>query len=137
MAEEGCMACATAAGACAGEEVYRDPLVVAVTARTQINPGHLVVVTREHVRNALDMSPELLAHVMTVARDLAARQRAILGCPGVMLVFNNEEPCQTVFHAHVHVVPRWRGDEMDRTFGTPVEEQERREMARRLRGEAT
>jgi histidine triad (HIT) family protein len=132
LAEE-CMACRTAAGAHAAEEVYRDDRVVAVVAQHAVNPGHLVVVTLEHVRNALTMENDLLCHMMLVARDLAERLREALPCSGVMLVFNNEAPCQTLFHAHLHVVPRHAGDEMDRTFGASVEPEERAAIALRLR----
>jgi histidine triad (HIT) family protein len=131
--ETECLGCHTASGAFAEEEVYRDDLVVAVVAHHAVNPGHLVVVTREHVRNALTMAPELLAHMVVVARDLAGRLIRSLPCEGVMLVFNNEAPCQTLFHAHLHVVPRHTGDEMDVKFGGEVGDAERRAMAGRLR----
>ena len=133
--EEQCLACCTARGDFASEEVYRDDRVVAVVAQHAINPGHLVVVTHEHVRNALTMEAELLAHMMLVARTLAIRLREALPCPGVMLVFNNEAPCQTLFHAHLHVVPRDFGDEMDRKFGSEVGAAERVETAGRLRAD--
>jgi histidine triad (HIT) family protein len=128
-----CLACRTARGDFAAEEVYRDERVVAVVALHAVNPGHLVVVTREHVRNALTMEAELLCHMMLVARDLAARLRDALPCAGVMLVFNNEAPCQTLFHAHLHVIPREFGDEMDARFGIAVGTTQRVEMAARLR----
>jgi len=133
MNAQDCMGCRTAAGEHAAEEVYRDDRVVAVLAQHAMNPGHLVVVTREHVRNALTMDAALLGHMMLVARDLGVRVRETLGCPGVMLLFNNELPCQTVFHAHLHVIPRHEGDEMDRPFGVPVPDDARRETAARLR----
>lgn len=132
--EPECMACRTAAGAYADDEVYRDDRVVVVVAQQAINPGHLVVVTREHVRNALTMDDDLLCHMMRVARDLGRKLGPALGSPGVMFVFNNEAPCQTLFHAHLHVVPREHGDEMDRRFGGPVPPADRAVMAARLRG---
>jgi len=131
--ERECMACGTARGEFAGEEVYRDERVVAVVALHAVNPGHLVVVTREHVRNALTMDADLLCHMMLVARTLAARLREALPCAGVMLVFNNEAPCQTLFHAHLHVIPREFGDEMDARFGHEVCAEERVRLASRLR----
>jgi histidine triad (HIT) family protein len=132
MADQECMACRTAAGESAAEEVYRDERVVAVVAQHAVNPGHLVVVPLEHVRNALTMDEDLTAYLMIVAARLAKRMRAVLGCPGVMLVLNNEAPCQTLFHAHLHVIPRHHGDEMDRTFGGPVPPEDRTAMARRF-----
>jgi histidine triad (HIT) family protein len=133
MGEQECMACRTAAGDFAAEEVYRDDRVVAVVAQHAINPGHLVVVPVDHVRNALTMDEDLTAYLMIVATRLAKRMRAVLGCPGVMLVLNNEAPCQTLFHAHLHVIPRYHGDEMDRTFGGLVPPEDRAAVAERFR----
>lgn len=133
MEEAQCLACRTARGEFAAEEVYRDERVVAVVALHAVNRGHLVVVTREHVRNALTMEPELLCHMTLVARTLAIRLREALPCAGVMLVFNNEAPCQTLFHAHLHVIPREFGDEMDARFGHEVSAEQRVEVAARLR----
>lgn len=133
MTEPDCLACRTAAGDFADDEVYRDEDVVVVVAQHAINPGHLVVVTTRHVRNALDMDDRLLGRVHCVARDMALLLRERLGAPGVMFVFNNEAPCQSLFHAHVHVVPRHPGDEMDRRFGEAVPPAARRAVAARLR----
>ena len=131
--EEGCLACETVHGACPEDEVYRDENLVAVVARRQINPGHLVVVTREHVRSLIEMDDALACQALTLSRTLAKALLRGLGCPGVMLVWNNGEPCQTVFHAHLHVVPRWHGDEMDVSYGRPSEAAERRAQAELLR----
>jgi histidine triad (HIT) family protein len=131
--ESGCLGCQTASGGHSEDEVYRDDRVVAVVAHHAINPGHLVVVTREHVRNALTMDTELLGHMMRVARDLGRELIRALPCEGVMLVFNNEAPCQTLLHAHMHVVPRHTGDEMDLKFGDEVAAPDRRAMASKLR----
>ena len=134
MSAEQCMACRTAAGEYAADEVYRDDRVIGVVAQHAINPGHLVVVTIEHVRNALTMDEDLVAHMMRVAVRLGKRLRERLDCPGIMLCFNNEEPCQTLFHAHLHVIPRYHGDEMDRLFGSPVAAEDRSAMAATIRG---
>lgn len=128
------MGCQTSAGASAADEVYRDDRVVVVVAQHAVNPGHLVVVSHEHVRNALTMDEELLYHMIRVAREMGRKLQTGLPCSGVMLVFNNDAPCQTLFHAHLHVVPREPGDEMDQRFGASVGEGERAEMAIRLRG---
>jgi histidine triad (HIT) family protein len=128
-----CMACRTAAGECAADEVYRDDQVVVVVSQHGMNPGHLVVVSLEHVRNALTMDDALFVHMHRVAREMALLLRRSMPDAGIMLAFNNEPPCQTVFHAHLHVVPRYPGDEMDRKFGEAVTDEERAAMAARLR----
>ena len=128
-----CMACRTAAGEFAADEVYRDDRVVVVLAQTAINPGHLVVVSVDHVRNALTMDEELYLHMNRVAREMALRMREALPAPSIMFCFNNEPPCQTVFHAHLHVIPRVTGDSLDGTFGVKPSAEERAALAARLR----
>ena len=132
MHDPNCMACRTAAGECAADEVYRDDRVVAVVSRHAVNPGHLVVVSLEHVRNALTMEDALFVHMHRVARELALLLRRAMPDAGIMLAFNNEPPCQTVFHAHLHVIPRYSGDDMDHKFGEAVGDEERAAMAARL-----
>jgi histidine triad (HIT) family protein len=126
------MGCRTARGECAPDEVYRDDHVVVVVAQHAINPGHLVVVSLEHVRNALTMDEELLWRMTLAARRASIRLREVFPEVGIMLLFNNEAPCQTLFHAHLHVVPRTAGDELDHTFGQPVSPLERAAIARTL-----
>lgn len=128
-----CLACRTAAGESAADEVYRDDQVVVVVSRHAVNPGHLVVVSLEHVRNALTMDDALFVHMHRVARELALLLRRAMPEAGIMLAFNNEPPCQTVFHAHLHVVPRYAGDDMDHKFGEAVGDNDRADIATRLR----
>ncbi len=130
---DGCMACRTAAGEFADDEVYRDDRVVVVAAQTAINPGHLVVVTLDHVRNALTMDEDLYLHMNRVARVMALRMREALPAESIMFCFNNEHPCQTVFHAHLHVAPRTVGDDLDGVFGVKPSAEERAAVASRLR----
>lgn len=133
-ASETCLGCRTATGAFAQDEVYRDEHVVVVVAQHAINPGHLVVVTREHVRNALTMEPDLLCHMMRVAQHLGRELIPAMQCEGVMFLFNNEAPCQSLFHAHLHIAPRNTGDVMDYRFGSTIGPVERATVASRIRG---
>lgn len=128
-----CLACLTFAGASSPDEVYRDEQVVAVLAHHALNPGHLVVVTREHVRTALDLDSGLLTHLILVGRRLAAQLHQALPCASSMLVFNIEAPAQTLFHTHLHVIPRRDGDAMHYKFGEQTTAAERAELAARLR----
>lgn len=131
MAEQ-CMGCLTSAGAAAADEVYRDEHVVAVVARHALNPGHLVVVSHLHAPTAFELPDRLLAHMTLVGRELARRLQDQLPYPGSMLVFNIGDPAQTLFHTHLHVIPRQPGDEMHRKFGREAPDEERAARARRL-----
>ena len=79
-----------------------------------INPatrGHALVIPRNHATDILDTTPEDLAAVALAAQRLAQRMPAALGADGVNLL-NACRPAawQTVFHTHMHVIPRYDGD---------------------------
>src|SRR5688572_221761 len=79
-----------------------------------INPatrGHALVIPREHHRDLLDVPPEALDAVMAAARRLAGRMGERLGADGVNLLNScGSAAWQTVFHFHVHVIPRYHDD---------------------------
>ncbi len=79
-----------------------------------INPatrGHLLVIPREHSRDLIEVPREDLEACVRMARKLAARVRERLGADGVNLLNScGAAAWQTVFHFHVHVVPRYSND---------------------------
>lgn len=79
-----------------------------------INPatrGHALVVPRKHARDLLSIEQDDLCAVASAAQRLAARQRERLGAVGVNLINScGAAAWQTVFHFHVHVIPRYEGD---------------------------
>jgi histidine triad (HIT) family protein len=79
-----------------------------------INPatrGHALVIPRAHARDIQAISDEDLAHCALVSRDIADRALAALGADGVTIMQSNGAAAwQTVFHYHVHVIPRYDGD---------------------------
>ncbi len=79
-----------------------------------INPatrGHALVVPRAHATDVFDIDPEDLAAVARTAQRVALRARDRLGAAGVNLLQSSGAAAwQTVFHLHVHVIPRYEGD---------------------------
>jgi histidine triad (HIT) family protein len=73
--------------------------------------GHtLVVHKRAHARNLLDVEPEPLQQVMLTVQRIARAVRAALKPDGIFIAqFNGQASGQTVYHLHVHVIPRWEG----------------------------
>src|SRR4051794_41862444 len=98
--------------------------------------GHALVIPRRHSRNLYEIADEDLDRTIEAARRLALRMRDGLGCDGVNLL-NSCEPAawQTVFHFHVHVIPRYEDDPL-RLPGQPmdVDQGELAEVASQLRG---
>ncbi len=106
-----CIFCMIVAGELPSERVDEDEHTVAFM---DINPwtrGHALVVPRNHSRNLYDIEDDDLRHSAVASKRLALRMRDRLRCDGVNLINASEPPAwQTVFHFHVHVVPRFTGD---------------------------
>lgn len=73
--------------------------------------GHtLVIHKRAHARNLLDVEPEPLQQVMLTVQRIARAARAALKPDGIFIAqFNGAASGQTVYHLHVHIIPRWKG----------------------------
>ena len=136
MAEADCIFCKIAAGEAPAEIVHEDEHTVAFMDLNPWTRGHALVIPRRHSRNLYDIGHEDLDRTMEGAKRLALRARDALGCDGVNLI-NSCEPAawQTVFHFHVHVIPRYEGDPL-RLPGKPMDvgENELAEVAGELRG---
>ena len=92
-------------------KVYEDKHVLAFMPLRMISRGHVVVISKtSRARNILDIEPEELARVMDVARRVARAEVAVLGVQGFQILQNNGAVgTQSVFHLHVHVLPRYPG----------------------------
>jgi histidine triad (HIT) family protein len=105
-----------------------------------INPwtrGHAVVVPRSHSRNLYEIPEEDLARTMAAAKRLALRMKERLGCDGVNLLNSAEAPAwQTIFHFHVHVIPRYSDDPLQLpTRPRPADTDELAKVAAEIRGD--
>ena len=99
------------AGDIPSARIYEDAQVVAFLDINPNNKGHALVVPRQKFRNIFDGDSELLAHMMVVAQKIARAQSESLHADGVNIIMNNEAAAgQEIFHAHLHVIPRFTGD---------------------------
>ena len=111
MPDPDCIFCRIIAGELPAQIVDEDDRTIAFM---DINPGtrgHLLVIPREHSRDLTEIAPVDLAAVASMAQKLAGRVLERLDADGVNL-FNScgAAAWQTVFHFHVHVIPRYDGD---------------------------
>ena len=75
--------------------------------------GHALILPKEHFRNLYDIDDELAAKAMVLAKKMVKKLTDVLGCDGYNIVQNNEECAgQTVFHFHMHLIPRYKGDQV-------------------------
>jgi histidine triad (HIT) family protein len=136
VADEDCIFCAIASGDGPAEIIQEDEHTVAFM---DINPwtrGHSLVIPRQHAKDIFEIEDNELAHVMTAVKRLATRIRDTLQCDGINLLNSAESAAwQTVFHFHVHVIPRYEDDPLQLP-GKPmdVDQDELRQIAHEIRG---
>ena len=106
-----CIFCAIVAGDIPATKVYEDEDVLAFMDIAPINPGHTLIIPKQHYRNIYDIPAEVGGKIMQTAVSLAKAIRTALNTDGLNLVQSNEAAgFQTVFHFHLHLIPRWEGD---------------------------
>lgn len=111
MTESECIFCRIMAGELPATIVHEDERTVAFMDINPATRGHCLVVPRRHVRDLLEIGPEDLDAVMAVAQELAQRAMDRLDAAGVNLLNScGRAAWQTVFHFHIHVIPRYEGD---------------------------
>jgi histidine triad (HIT) family protein len=106
-----CLFCKIVAGEIPATRVHEDERTVAFMDINPATRGHLLVIPRTHATDLLDIDPEDLAACAKVGQQLAQRAMDRLGADGINLI-NSCKPAgwQTVFHFHLHVVPRYVDD---------------------------
>ena len=108
-----CIFCMIRDGEIPSRKVYEDENVFAILDNSQVTPGHTLLIPKKHVRNIYDYDEELardvFATVPKVARALRDFDPAV---KGLNILMNNEEVAsQTVFHSHIHLLPRYTEDD--------------------------
>ena len=103
-----CIFCKIAAGEIPCHKVYEDEDVLAFLDISQVTKGHTLVIPKKHYDNFLATPHEVMHKVMDVAQRVGQVQIVSLGAKGVNILSNvNKEAGQSVFHFHVHVIPRY------------------------------
>lgn len=107
-----CIFCDIVAGKAPASIVYQDDVIITIMTIGPVNPGHVMVIPRKHVPYLADMDEETGMHLFRIAMRI---ERAIwnsgVQCEGTnMFLADREAAFQEVFHLHLHVFPRFRGD---------------------------
>jgi len=107
-----CIFCDILSGKAPASFIYRDDLVAAFMDIQPVNLGHVLVVPVRHAPYMEDVTDEEAGFMMRLAhRTTAALRASTLQCEGVnYFLADGEAAMQEVFHAHLHVFPRFRGD---------------------------
>ncbi|MFT4199866.1 HIT family protein [Gordonia sp. (in: high G+C Gram-positive bacteria)] len=108
-----CIFCDIIAGTAPSRQVYADDDVIAFLDIRPVKRGHTLVVPRNHSRGLTDLAPGDGEKVFAAGQRVGVAMRDALDADGVNLVVNDGRAAmQTVFHTHLHVIPRHRGDKL-------------------------
>ncbi len=111
MSDPDCLFCQIVEKKMPAQIIAEDDLTVAFMDISPATRGHALVVPRRHVANLLEIAPDDLLATMLTAQRLAGLATERLGADGVNLLNScGAAAWQTVFHLHVHVIPRYSGD---------------------------
>jgi histidine triad (HIT) family protein len=111
MADPDCLFCKIVAGDIPATKVHEDDRTVAFMDINPASRGHLLCIPKAHATNLFEIPDEDLAAVARTAKAMAGRVVERLGADGVTIMQSNGPAAwQTVFHYHVHVIPRWEDD---------------------------
>ncbi len=106
-----CIFCKIIAGEIPSSTVYEDEDVKAILDVNPAAKGHVIVLPKTHAADVFEISDESLSKAVCVAKKIAAALKKTYNCDGVNILQNNGEAAgQTVFHLHIHVIPRFKGD---------------------------
>lgn len=115
--DKACVFCEIAAGTQKSRVVYQDSSVLSFLAHAPDNPGHLLVVPVTHARYFTDIPDSTLANMMRVAKYLIrVLQSTDIPAEGFQLLLNSGEAAgQHIKHAHLHIIPRFKGEVLNTT----------------------
>ncbi len=121
MHDENCIFCKLANGVFPTNTIYEDDLVRVILDASPVTKGHALVLPKEHYRNLYDLDEKYASHILVVAKKVANVMKETLGCTGLNILQNNEAVAgQTVFHFHLHIIPRYEDDTFELSFNDPA-----------------
>ena len=106
-----CIFCRIAAGKAPASVVYEDKTIMALMTIAPANPGHVLVITKKHFPALSSMEEKMGSYLFKITMRVAdALRNSGLRCEGINLFLADGEPQQKILHLHMHVIPRFHGD---------------------------
>jgi histidine triad (HIT) family protein len=119
-------------------KIYEDGDTLAFLDIMPRTEGHALVITKEKARDLFDVSPKALAKLMAVVQKLAPQIKDAMGADGVLIQqFNGAAAGQTVFHLHMHIIPRKEGEALKPHAGKMEDQAKLAATAEKIRKKLT
>lgn len=111
-----CIFCQIANGEIPTYKIYEDENVMAILDISQATRGHTLIIAKDHFKNLYDINEDLAGNIFKVVPKIANAIKKAFNPIGLNVVINTEKPLQTVFHFHIHLIPRYHMDGVDIDF---------------------
>ena len=104
-----CIFCKIIAGEIPSNTIYEDEAFKVILDLAPAAKGHALILPKEHYADIYEIDEEVAGRAMKLAKKLAIHMTKVLGCDGFNILQNNREVAgQTVFHFHMHLIPRYK-----------------------------
>ena len=111
MIDRDCIFCKIAGGDIPSTTVYEDEQFRVLLDLSPATKGHALILPKQHYANIFEIDENILRDLIVLAKKVASAMKETLNCDGVNIVQNNGEAAgQTVFHFHMHIIPRYKDD---------------------------
>jgi histidine triad (HIT) family protein len=112
-----CIFCKIVNGEIPSKKIYEDDYVIAILDLSQAEKGHTLVIPKKHYDTFLDADAKTVSHSFEVSQKLAIKIKEKLNADGINILNNtNEAAGQSVMHMHIHIIPRYKNDDLKITF---------------------
>ncbi len=115
MSEASCIFCRIVKGEVPASRVYEDNVALAFLDIRPLNEGHTLVIPKRHYAYVYDVPDDEIAHLHKIAKKIAVAIKKGIKAEGITISQHNESAAgQDVFHLHIHVIPRYKGQKLPR-----------------------
>lgn len=117
MADKDCIFCKIANGEIPSATIYENSDFRVILDVSPANRGHALIIPKEHFKDIFDIDAVTAGKLFSLATEVARAMKSVLHCDGLNIVQNNGLIAgQTVFHFHLHLIPRYEGDGIKLTW---------------------
>ena len=123
MKKDGCIFCMLANGDIPTNTIYEDNDFRVIMDNAPATKGHALVLPKNHYADIYEIDPETLGKAIQVGQKVIKHATKVLGCEGYNLLQNNGEVAgQTIFHFHLHLIPRYADMDNSQILKCPASE---------------
>ena len=135
MKKEDCIFCKIANGEIPSTTVYEDEMFRVILDLGPASRGHALILPKEHFKDVCELDEKTAAKILPLGAKIGAAMKTGLGCTGFNLVQNNGTSAgQTVFHFHMHLIPRYEGDQVGLGWHTgELTEEDKKEILEKIK----